>query len=199
MATATPLTNIENGIITGDWNLVCEGFNKLTGKKLKPIVITPQVEEFNPETASKRELYKWIKDKYDIAPMKTFTVDELKEMAVIFSANQVHSINNDYTDELTAEIKVQELSDGAAFLDGFRYHSGRNKLLPIDKLKVNAVLEPALKGDDGPDREITKREAPKKINMKCLKCNKSFMNYSYLAVETGGELKSLCPNCSESL
>ena len=115
------------------------------------------------------------------------------------SINQ-NSVMDDYEDEVVAKIEVQKLSDGEAFLDGFRYHSGRKELLPMDKLKVvPAGLDPQLKGDDGPDKEVVKRDPPKKINMKCLKCSKSFSNWAYLGVESGGELKALCPTCAESI
>ena len=192
----TPLTKIENGIIAGDWNLVCEGFNKLTGKKLiAPVVpilkkdIELPEQKFDSKTATKRELYNWIKNKYDIAPIKTFTIEELREMYTVYS------VNEEPLEDVVVEI--QELADGAAFLDGFRFHSGRKKLLPIDTQKVIATLEPMLHGDDGPDKEIQKRDPPKKISMKCLKCNKSFSNYAYLGVDSGGEVKALCPVCSE--
>ena len=55
----TPLGKIEEGIVKGDWAPVCEGFNKLTGKKLtppKPIVTTIE-SIFDPQKATKKELY----------------------------------------------------------------------------------------------------------------------------------------------
>lgn len=191
----TPLTKIENGIMSGDWNLVCEGFNKLTGKKLTAPILKKDIElpdqKIDSTPSTKRELYNWIKNKYDIAPYKTFTIEELREMYTVYS------VNDDLLDEVVVE--TQELANGAAFLDGFRFHSGRKKLLPIDTQKVIATLEPMLHGDDGPDKETQKRDAPKKINMKCLKCNKSFSNYAYLGVDSGGEVKALCPVCSETI
>lgn len=194
----TPLGNIESGIIHGDWKLVCDGFNKLTGKKLSPIVVKEPVKKFYPESATKRELYNWVKTKYDIAPIKAFTIEELREMVMVHSIDE-NSVIGDYEDELIAKVEVQKLSDKEAFLDGFRYHSGRKELLPIDKLKVTASFDPQLKGDDGPDKEVAKRDQPKKVNMKCLKCSKSFSNWAYLGVESGGELKALCPICAETV
>ena len=196
---ATPLSNIENGITTGDWKLVCDGYNKLTGKKLSPLVVKKEEKKFDHKTSSKRELYNFMKTKFDIAPIKAYTTEELKEMVLVHSLNET-STEDVYEDELTAKVEVQKLSDGAVFMDGFRYTSGRKELLPMDKLKVTANFDPQLKGDDGPqDREVTKRDPPKKVNMKCLKCSKSFSNWAYLGVESGGELKALCPICSESI
>ena len=55
----TPLSKIENGIINGDWKLVCEGFNRITGKNLEPPAIKLETSEpFDPSKAKKAELYK---------------------------------------------------------------------------------------------------------------------------------------------
>ncbi len=52
----TPLTKIENGILNADWELVCEGFNKLTGKKLTPpepiVLVKPSLDV---QKATKKE------------------------------------------------------------------------------------------------------------------------------------------------
>ena len=195
---ATPLSNIENGITTGDWKLVCDGYNKLTGKKLSPLVVKKEEKKFDPKTSSKRELYNFMKTKFDIAPIKAYTIEDLREMVLVHSLNQ-SSTEDVYEDELTAKVEVQKLANGEAFMDGFRYTSGRKELLPMDKLRVRAVLDPLLKDVGDPTNEYVPRDPPKRIEMRCLKCSKKFKNFASLGVESGGELKALCPVCSENV
>lgn len=205
----TPLTKIENGILNADWELVCEGFNKLTGKKLdppKPITATLETT-FNPQSASKKELYNWLLYYVPLEPIKNYSIAELKEMVGVYQlAEEVEPI------ELEAPVKKDNgyvnpfkkgddipLPNGAAFLDGFRYTSGKKKLLPIDTQKVVATLDPQLKNVGDPTNEYTPREAPRKSTLKCMKCSKRFEGYSHLGVEVDGELKALCPICAESI
>ena len=214
---ATPLTNIENGILLGDWMLVCQGFNKLTGKSLSPPAPTAKpVVKFNPETAPKKELYKFMTGVIEMGPIKDYTVADLREMAVVHAMGET---DDDYTepiidDRYTVEQPVRKdngfinpfksdtsLPDGGQFLDGFRYRSGKSKseMLPIDKLKVKAVVDPQLVKVGDPAADYTPREPVEKVDNKCMKCSKTFKAYKGIGVEVDGELKSLCPICSESV
>ena len=203
----TPLTKIENGILNADWELVCEGFNKLTGKKLdppKPITATLETT-FNPQTASKKELYNWLLYYVPLEPIKNYSIAELREMVGVYQLVEepepVVKKDNGYInpDLRGGPLTTVKLPDGAAFLDGFRYTSGKNKLLPLDTQKVVATLDPQLKNVGDPTNEYTPREAPRKSTLKCMKCSKRFEGYSHLGVEVDGELKALCPICAESI
>lgn len=203
----TPLTKIENGILNADWELVCEGFNKLTGKKLdppKPITTTLETA-FNPKTASKKELYNWLLYYVPLEPIKNYSIAELREMVGVYQLVEepepVVKKDNGYInpDLRGGPLTTVKLPDGAAFLDGFRYTSGKKKLLPLDTQKVIATLDPQLKNVGDPTNEYTPREAPRKSTLKCMKCSKRFEGYSHLGVEVDGELKALCPICAESI
>jgi len=204
----TLLTKIENGILDGNWALVCEGFNKLTGKKLTPpepaILVKPTL---NVQKATKKELYHWLLDYVPLEPIKNYTITELREMVGVYQlAEEVEQVipeapvkkDNGYIDPFKKSGDIP-LPNGAAFLDGFRYTSGKRKLLPIDTQKVVATLDPQLKDVGDPTNEYVPRQAPKKASLKCMKCSKKFQSYSQLGVEVDGELKALCPVCAESI
>lgn len=217
---ATPLVNIENGILSGDWLLVCQGFNKLTGKKISPPA-SPKVESgFDPETAPKKDLYKFMKDRIDVGPIKDYTVADLREMVAIHAMGETE---DDYIEPVIDDRYVtiepfkppikkdggfinpfkkdgnDILPNGGKFLDGFRYHSGRNKLLPIDRIKVKATVDPQLVKVGDPTADYTPREPTERVENKCMKCSKKFKTYKGIGVEVDGELKSLCPICSEQV
>lgn len=204
----TPLTKIENGILNADWELVCEGFNKLTGKKLTPpepiVLVKPSLDV---QKATKKELYHWLLDNapFPLEPLKNYTITELREMVGVYQLVEepepVVKKDNGYInpDLRGGPLTTVKLPDGAAFLDGFRYTSGKNKLLPLDTQKVVATLDPQLKNVGDPTNEYTPREAPRKSTLKCMKCSKRFEGYSHLGVEVDGELKALCPICAESI
>lgn len=206
----TPLTKIENGILKADWALVCDGFNKITGKALTPPQqLTMKLEStFNAKKASKKQLYNWLLD-YSIAMqgIQYYTIAELREMVGIYQLAEEAEVeapvkrDNGYInpDLRGGPLTTVNLPNGASFLDGFRYTSGKRKLLPIDTQKVIATLDPQLKNVGDPTNEYVPREAPKKSILKCLKCSKKFETYSQLGVEVDGELKALCPTCAESI
>ncbi len=218
---ATPLTNIENGILLGDWTLVCQGFNKLTGKSLSPPAPAAKpVVKFNPETAPKKELYKFMTGVIEMGPIKDYTVADLREMAVVHAMGETDDdyiepiIDNTYTATTEAPVRRDNgfvnpfkkggndiLPDGGQFLDGFRYRSGKSKseMLPIDKIKVKAVVDPQLVKVGDPSADYTPREPVEKVDNKCMKCSKTFKAYKGIGVEVDGELKSLCPICSEQV
>lgn len=191
----TPLNKIETGIVTANWALVCEGFNKLTGKKLTPPTPKVEVKAFNPDTASKKELYDHLKNIMPMESAKAYSIAELREMAI------VHSMQEDYEEEPVAPIVAQPTNDpnGPIFLDGFRFTSGKKKLLPMDMQKVVATLDPQLALVKDPTNEYNPRKPPKKVQVRCLKCKKSFEQLAGLAVEVDGEKRSMCPVCSETV
>ena len=86
----TPLGKIEAGITDANWQLVCDGFNKLTGKKLEPpqqITMTLKAT-FDPQKATKKELYNWLLDYAPLEPMKNYTVADLKEMVGVYQLTE---------------------------------------------------------------------------------------------------------------
>lgn len=205
----TPLGKIEAGITDANWQLVCDGFNKLTGKKMEPPIIKVAISEsFDPNKAKKTQLYKWLQDKIEMGPSKEYSTEELREIA------NVHLLSIE-PDMETVEIPIKkdagyinpdlrggpypsvDLPDGAAFLDGFRYTSGKKKLLPMDTLKVVATLDPQLAKVGDPTNEYTPREPPRKAQLTCLKCSKVFEGYAGIGVTLDGQLKALCPVCRE--
>lgn len=198
----TPLGKIEAGITDANWQLVCDGFNKLTGKKLEPpqqITMTLEAT-FDAKKATKKELYNWLLYYAPLEPMKNYTIADLKEMVGVYQlAEEAEPVIKKDNDLHGGPITTVSLPNGASFLDGFRYTSGKRKLLPIDTQKVIATLDPQLKDVGDPTNEYVPRETPKKSVLKCLKCSKKFESYSHLGVEVDGELKALCPTCAESI
>jgi hypothetical protein len=190
----TPLNKIETGIMTANWGLVCEGFNKLTGKKLAPPAPKEEPKAFNPETAGKKQLYDFLKGFMQMEPMKSYSTEELREMAL------VHSMEETYEDSTAPNVAQPTQEEGGPiFLDGFRFTSGKKKLLPMDMEKVVATLDPQLALVKDPTNEYNPRKPPKKVQVRCLKCKKSFEQLAGLAVEVDGEKRSMCPVCSETV
>jgi hypothetical protein len=208
----TPLTKIENGILSGDWQLVCDGFNKLTGKSLLPPVITPAKPIFDIETAGKKEVYEYIKKNLNpsIGAMKSFSIEELREMFSVFSMEN----NTDNVEVQPVQPQVQKSAlkkskkidpHQTGFVDEFRYFQptklyGATKMQDVDVAPLRLVEDPNMKYiKDAEDFEYNPREAPKLADIVCLKCKKTFRNLEKLGVELDGETKGICPTCQESV
>jgi len=192
----TPLTKIENGILSGDWQLVCDGFNKLTGKKLIPPAPPKQEVKFDPLKANKRALYAFLKSKIEMDTINAYSIDELREMSVVHTSEEESEGDEEVVIESSED---KALPNGGKFLDGFRYTTGRSKLLPIDQERVVTFLDPMLKNVGDPQNEYRPRNPPKKITVKCMTCKTAFRQTAGIAVEVDNELKSLCPKCSETV
>jgi hypothetical protein len=206
----TPLTKIENGILGGDWTLVCEGFNKITGKNLTPPVVVVPEEVFDPNKASKKELYEFIKNKYNssIVAMKSFSIDELREMIVIFGAEENEEIEvvapkPQSPKKSKAPIdpnKTGFLPDGRFFQPTPLY--GNKKMIPVDASPLRLVEDPSLKKVIEPDDfEHNARPAPKMIDAVCVRCKTKYKTLLGLAVtdEKDSDFRGNCPKCQESV
>lgn len=203
----TPLTKIENGILGGDWTLVCEGFNKITGKNLTPpVVIIPEVK-FDPDKASKKELYEFIKNKYNssIGAMKSFSIDELREMIVIFAGEEVEDEPAAPKVQLPKKSRAPIDPNKTGFLPDGRFFQpsplyGNKTMNAVDVAPLRLVEDPNLKKVIEPDDfEHNARPAPKMIDIKCLQCKKTFKHVESVGVELDGETKGLCQTCQESV
>jgi hypothetical protein len=205
----TPLTKIENGILSGDWQLVCDGFNKLTGKSLSPPVITPTKPIFDIETAGKKEVYEYIKKNLNpsIGAMKSFSIEELREMFSVFSMeNTVDDEQTRPKAQKSAPKKSKKIDPTqTGFVDEYRFFQptklyGATKMQDVDVAPLRLVEDPNMKYiKDAEDFEYNPREAPKLTDIVCLKCKKTFRNLEKLGVELDGETKGICPTCQESV
>ena len=192
----TPLSKIEKGIIDGDWKLVCEGFNRITGKNLEPPkVIVETIKPFDPSKAKKADLYKKLLELMPLEPVKNYSTEELREMYLVHSLEESEPEQEQITPKAD---KVQELKVGK-MLDGFRFTSGKGNLLPMDKEPLVATLDPQLTKVKDPEKEYVPREAPQKIKAKCHKCGKIHQTIKAYGVTLDGETKALCRNCQETL
>ena len=115
----TPLGKIEEGIIGGDWKLVCDGFNRLTGKKVTP-PLTKQIQEvFDPNTAKKAQLYSWLKTNTDMemGPPKEYSIEDLREIVNVHILSEAPAKRDSgYTNPFKSNQDVK-LEGGGAFLD----------------------------------------------------------------------------------
>lgn len=201
---STPLSKIENGILNGDWELVCMGFNKLTGKNLQPPVKKETPKAFDPSKAKKTELYSALKELMgaELEPPKNYSIEELREMYMVHSISfdDYISVDTPEFNNLQKNTAAQKDFEVGKMLDGFRYTSGKRELLKADKRPIAAApLEPQLaKVLDG-EREYVPRDAPEKIMAKCIKCGKIYQTLKGLGVTLDGETKTHCANCQESL
>lgn len=188
----TPLSKIENGIINGDWKLVCEGFNRITGKNLEPPVIKFETSQpFDPSKAKKAELYKKLSELMELEPVKNYSTEELREMYF------VHSLEE--SEPVSVKIDESKPFTKGKMLDGFRFTSGKGNLLPIDKEPLVATLDPQLTKIKDPEKEYVPREAPQKIMATCHRCGKKHQTIKAYGVTLDGETKALCRNCQETL
>lgn len=204
----TPLTKIENGILSANWQLVCDGFNKLTGKSLLPPVVNPPKPVFDIETASKKQVYEFIKENLNpsIGAMKSFSIEELREMFSVFSMeNNVDDEQTRPKAQKSAPKKSKKIDPTqTGFVDGFRYFQptklyGATKMQDIDVAPLRLVEDPNMKYiKDADNFEYNPREAPKVTDIVCLKCKKSFKSLEKLGVDVDGETKGICPTCQES-
>lgn len=196
----TPLSKIESGIITGDWNLVCEGFNRLTGKNLSPIqpIVKQEVRVFDPSSAKKKEIYTWLKDKMDLGPITSYYLKELREISYIHLMEANTEENTEDPMILDEYVNGTDVAVGR-FLDGFRYTSGKNTRMKEDLVKLKAFVDPQLAMVGDPTNKYEPRETPKNIQLKCTKCKKKFNGLAGISVkdELSGEAMGLCAICRE--
>ena len=208
----TPLTKIENGILSGDWQLVCDGFNKITGKSLSPPIVEPVKQVFNPDKASKKELYNYIKENINpsIGAMKSFSIEELREILIIYGSESAF----DYQEEVTKlptktnvrpkKVKIDPaqkgfLNDGRYFMPTKLY--GNTKMLDEDVKPLHLVEDPILKKIVEPDDfEHNPRNPPRTVEAKCVRCGIQYKTLAGLTVsdEEDPDLRGNCPKCQES-
>ena len=207
----TPLTKIENGILSGDWQLVCDGYNKITGKNVVTQINEPQKPVFNDEKASKKELYSHIKENLNpsIGHMKSFSIEELRE---------VISIYNTEGDPILAPPEIVTpaagrgkklridphqtgfLPDGRFFQPSHLY--GNKKMNDVDIKPLHLVEDANFKKITEPtDFEHNPRDPPRTVDAVCVRCKTKYKTLAGLAVtdEKDTDLRGNCPKCQESV
>lgn len=209
----TPLTKIENGILAGDWQLVCDGYNKITGKNLAPPIIEPPKPLFNIETASKKELYSHIKENLNpsIGAMKSFSIEELREVMSIYQTEDKSEESNPVVVEAPTPIsrgkrpKIDPyqtgfLSDGRFFQPSKLY--GNTKMNDVDIKPLHLVEDANFKKITEPtDFEHNPRDPPRTVDAVCVRCKTKYKTLAGLAVtdEKDTDLRGNCPKCQESV
>lgn len=191
----TPLSLIEKGILSGNWKDVCAGFNKITGKNIEPPKTTNMVAQkvFDIKTAKKTEIYKKLLEfNENLAPAKTYTLEDLREMWTIYNVEQIQPEN--------LETETVQSNADLQILDGFRYVKDPNRLMYDDKKSVKVsmdkVLEKVKENSNFQRKESNSR--PTKIKARCTKCKTIFNTYKSYASEIDGELMGVCDVCKES-
>ena len=187
----TPLEKIEKGIVSGDWQLVCDGYNKITNKKLTPPIekpLPPPVKKLS----SKKDYYAEIISMGvgGLDKIENYTLNDLKEMLMVYkiSDGQKHHTS------------PQEENDEQPTLSGPLYISKPEKLLHIDKnIAVKVVPDKnfdLIKEPNNTNR--VKREPPKKVRAECSKCSEIFNALAAFTFNDNGKTIGVCDVCKES-
>jgi DNA replicative helicase MCM subunit Mcm2 (Cdc46/Mcm family) len=169
-----PLEIIENGIVDGNWAMVCRGYEDLTGKIIKtkgisnsPNQLIKQIEELlndykktiilNPEKSE---------SKINIKPSDLDKIGKSKEPVVFEEYGSVPGDKNkpgyygNITKPLTEDVPPEEINKN------------------IEKAAITKERK-------------TKRNPPKKYNIKCSQCEQNFESDRQESKDFGQK----CPKC----
>lgn len=188
--------NIKNGILTKNWNLICDSYFRLTGEKVEVPEDTAPATVIDPFTMNKKDLYKYLTVDLEcrLGPMKSYQLDDLK---VILTA----SLETDEP-KLVAANKINE-SENASTSPEFTYvpPQKKDRVLNMDKkrLPVNLNDFPSY-GDEGKSKVERNRAsaAAIKVNATCIRCKKSAAVNPAIIIKgvDNNEKNYICEKCS---
>jgi hypothetical protein len=191
---STPLSKIREGIIGGDWQLVCDGYNKITNSDLLPPeipILKQDIKIKAQEPITKKDFYNAIIEMGgSLGKLANYSLDELKEIRDITKAES----------EIIPDTSPHEQIVSIKLSNGPLYVSKPEKLLHMDKhVPVRVVADATL--DKIVEPEITnrvKRPSPKKVNARCAKCGRKFNALAAFTFSENGETTGICDECKES-
>lgn len=187
----TPLTSIEKGILEGNWEYVCAGFNKLTGKKMTPP--KPKEAVFNAATAKKGDLFKKLAQMgVNLAKLADYSLEDLREMYDVYT-NNTTVMDEEETEKVIPPFRPSK--DNQLFI------VNPTKLMHGDKLPINITPDPILdKIVDSNSSTVKSKRAPAdRVKAKCIKCKSQFEDYKKFTSESDGERSGVCATCKESV
>lgn len=185
----TPLKKIEDGILAGNWQLVCDGFNKLTNKNLEPPKPPAPIKK-DPKT--KKEFYEALVEMgVNPAPIKEYTLADLQEMHAVYSS--IETI-------VEQDISPQQQSTKSPISSGPLYVFKPEKVLHMDKhvpIKVIPDKELELVVESKESNRI-KRQPPRKVTAQCSRCATTFNTLGEFTFNDNGLIRGICDVCKES-
>lgn len=151
-----PLEIIENGIVNGDWLMVCRGYEDLTGKVIKTKGISISPDQLIKQIEKLLNDYK----KTTLNPEMLDFMDGVKECINAPGKN---------SSEPPPPIP---LATGFSTINKKGYYGNTTKTLTEDvpQEEINKNIE---KASITKERK-TKRSPPKKYNVKCSQCEQNF-------------------------
>lgn len=103
------LSRIKEGIIKGDWQIVCNVYNMATGENLQPPVIK---KVFNYKTANKKELLEWISGYREVESLTKTKISQLRDIAELLSFNDslTEGESDDTSDDIADDFGLSRAS-----------------------------------------------------------------------------------------
>lgn len=187
------LKGIKDGILKGDWEKVCSAYNRITGESLKP-----PTKVFDPQTAKKQELYDWLKKKRSLDPIKSYSLVELREIAVLFGMD-----DSSPETSLTTEVR-QEILPTSEIIDDSNsvFVTDAAKLLPIDKRIIDSSLNDPSRSEfieSGTHKSFKKEPSRSQFeyaNIQCSVCGEQAKVHPKRIIKTDSGVDTKCDRCA---
>ena len=183
----TLMQQLKEGILTGNWDIICSVYSSATGEVISPPEQT-KIEEvvFDHKTAKKKDLYKWIKDNYDIK-LKSITSYKVQDLRDIAQFN----IDMNGAQEPISQQEVQSTTGGdpllfnsdyayngsAFYINGEATARDRNMANSLKNINERIKADKDIKGllDTEENNEYAKlksyREKYEPVEATCKQCN----------------------------
>lgn len=179
---------LEEYIRAGDWSGVCAVFKKLTGRDVEPPKTAPKTK--SPEQMGKKELYTLLSKAQKLAPMKEYTLEDLREMV------SLQEMETEEDGEITTIRPVSGKKNISPNPDFTYIPEGRNPL-NMDKRKMKPVLRDFKTYDDEGGSKIARNRKKDSVRATCRECKKSADIHPSLVISgIDNEKTYICPKCS---
>lgn len=191
------IDQLEAGIVSGDWKVVCDVFKKMTGKDVAPpkLVVAPLTPPFNVATAKKTEIYKKLSELITLGPMKDYSTDDLRDL---YTLNTEEALDFEEEVELSV-VSATDNGDNASPNPAYTYvpKEKAHRILNGDKRKFNPTFRDFDSYNDEGKSKVERDRKAVTISVNCRKCG-SHVNAHPSTVTTGitGEKIFYCPKCS---
>jgi len=184
------LKDIEKGILEGNWDIVVKAYNKITGKNLE----VPDL--FNPKTANKRELYKYLTTKMSksLQPIKEYTIEELRDL-ITFFGNETNDAEEQITNELNDVVEDLETDSEESYI----FITNPDAEIPENLKHLRPTKLPHL--EFGDEKKIDKQYRPpvKLIKAECKKCHQMVeMKRDFVIKSPNGGYHCVCEQCQDA-
>lgn len=186
---------IEEGILSGNWDIVCSAYNKLTGKNIR----APQkieAPQFNLDRATKKQIIEELKklNLYEDRLSK-LKIDDLRDYYNLIT--QEEDSHSTTTESVPQDTKLVNISPNPEYT--YIPASAENKILNGDKMPLRVVLSDFESYNDEKSPTQKAKRPTNVVSAKCIKCGsvgKTSLARVIAGVGSPNEKAYICPKCS---